>query len=319
MDRVLLDPTPVRTTQLGFGCASLMRLPLRRRRQDLLAAAFDADIRHFDVARMYGLGAAEAELGRFARGRRDRITIATKFGIEARPASWMSRLQGPARALIGRYPALRRLVKQREGTLHEPRRYDVAAARESLERSLRELGTDYVDVFFVHAPLGAGEVPLAELRAFLDAAREKGTIRAWGVAGEEPRVVGELARSMPPEAVVQVREGVFDRGAVDFGSHPRIAFGLLSSALERILAHVGASRSARQRWGDALGADCADPDVVASLLLSDGLAGNPGGVVLYATTKPERLAPAAALAEHPAPALGAFRELVRADFPPPAL
>ncbi|HET9153536.1 MAG TPA: aldo/keto reductase [Solirubrobacterales bacterium] len=52
--------------RLGFGCASLMRLPSRRRRQALLAEAFEQGIRHFDVARMYGLGAAEGELGRFA-------------------------------------------------------------------------------------------------------------------------------------------------------------------------------------------------------------------------------------------------------------
>src|SRR6185503_14619010 len=57
--------------RLGFGCASLMRVPSRREREALLGEAFEQGIRHFDVARMYGLGAAESELGRFARGRRE--------------------------------------------------------------------------------------------------------------------------------------------------------------------------------------------------------------------------------------------------------
>ena len=44
------------TTALGFGCASLMRLPEARDRQRLLDLAVDLGIRHFDGARLYGLG-----------------------------------------------------------------------------------------------------------------------------------------------------------------------------------------------------------------------------------------------------------------------
>src|SRR5580704_5777538 len=98
----------ITSTRIGFGCAGLMREPSARKRQGLLAAAFDQGITHFDVARMYGLGAAEGELGRCARDRRDRVVIATKFGIEPASASGrLAHLQGPARWLLARYPALR--------------------------------------------------------------------------------------------------------------------------------------------------------------------------------------------------------------------
>src|SRR6059058_1826376 len=76
-----LGDTGVETSALGLGCADLMRAGTAARRR-LLAAALDAGVRHYDVAPMYGLGLAEHEIGRFAHGRRDRLVIATKFGIE---------------------------------------------------------------------------------------------------------------------------------------------------------------------------------------------------------------------------------------------
>lgn len=316
MQTVSLTPSPITTTRLGFGCAGLMQMTSRRKRQDLLAAAFDAGVRHFDVARMYGLGAAEGELGRFARGRRDRMTIATKFGIEAAPTSWMVRLQGPARAVVARYPTLRRAIKRREDVFHQPRAYDATSARKSLERSLTELGTDFVDILFIHGPLDAGEVDVEEMRGFLDGVREAGLIRAWGVAGE-PEPVGALAAALPEDIVIQVRDDIFSRraGACDSTVGPRISFGLLASAVARIVAHVRASGQAQRKWRETIGADCSDPDTVATYLLRDGLQANRDGTVLFSTTRRERIGGgvAASLLD-PDPSLAAFQQLVRTDL-----
>ena len=93
---IALGTTGVETTRLGFGCADLFREPSRARRQRLLETAFDHGIRHYDVAPMYGLGQVEQALGRFARGKRDRLVIATKFGIDPTAAGrWLGRGQAP--------------------------------------------------------------------------------------------------------------------------------------------------------------------------------------------------------------------------------
>lgn len=324
MQTVTLPQTSIATSRLGFGCAGLMRLASRKQRQDLLAAAFDAGIEHFDVARMYGLGAAERELGSFARNRRDRLVIATKFGIEPAPASWMNRLQGPARALIARYPALRRAIKRREAVLHHPRRYDAGIARASLERSLRELETDYVDIFFLHDPHDEDDVAFEGLRDFLEGAREAGSIRSWGVAGEAETAMATAA-SFPCDLVVQARDEIFSRAASTPAAQPspQITFGTFSSALERILGHVSSSDTVCRRWRNATGLDCSAATVVSSLLLQDSLAANANGVVLFSTTKGERIAAAATALDHAEePALQAFQELVCADFdhrPEPAM
>ncbi len=317
MQTVDLIPGSVTTTRLGLGCASLMQLASKRKRQDILATAYEAGIRHFDVARMYGLGAAEREVGSFARGRRDRLVIATKFGIEASPPGWVSRVQTPARALLARSPTLRGAVKRREGLFRQPRCFDAASARQSLEHSLSELETDYIDILFVHDPLDEKDVAGDDLRSFLDDCLQEGTIRAWGVSGERD-IVSALAPSLPATAVLQVRDDIFTRRAHPVpNSRPRITFGVLSSALELIVLHVRASEEVRDHWYRTLGLDCSIPEVVASLLLRDALHANATGVVLQGTTKPDRVRAAAIAAQFDSnhdQVLSAFQRLVLAEF-----
>lgn len=78
----ILAGTEVATTTLGFGCAGLFRLPWKADRRAILEAAYELGIRHFDVAPMYGLGRAEAELAPVLKHRRGDMTITTKFGID---------------------------------------------------------------------------------------------------------------------------------------------------------------------------------------------------------------------------------------------
>ena len=280
----------VRSTRIGFGCAGLMREPSTGKRQRLLHEAFDGGIRHFDVARMYGLGAAEAELGRFARGRRDGMVIATKFGIQAASAPrHFARVQSPARWLLSRQPALRRFVKRRSDLLHRPHRYDVATARASLQASLRELKTDYVDVLFLHDPSPTDRVDVPELCGYLEEARQAGYLRAWGIAGEPTPCVA-IKHSLPTRAIVQLREDIFSRTTeLSDGLEPLITFGVLSTALARILTHLERNPERRRQWSESIGIDCSSPDTLASLLLRDALRANQSGVVLYSTTRPERL------------------------------
>jgi D-threo-aldose 1-dehydrogenase len=277
------------TARVGLGCGGLMRDPSRKSRQRLLATALDVGITHFDVARMYGLGAAETEVGRFARGRRDQIVIATKFGIEANaPSRLVALVQGPARRLVARYPKLRAYLKHSSESFHQ-RRYDARAARESLDASLTALGSDYVDLFFVHDPLPTDSLDLQEICGFLDDEQRAGRIRAWGIAGEQEPCV-ELREAMSPGAVLQVRDDVFNAlpdGARGLG--PTITFGVLAGALNRITTHVSSSAGLRERWLSETGVDFASPGLVAKLLIRDAFARNRDGAVLISTTRPERL------------------------------
>jgi D-threo-aldose 1-dehydrogenase len=296
-----------------------MREPSANKRQRLLEEAYAQGIRHFDVARMYGLGAAEAELGRFTQSRRDDVVIVTKFGIEAKGSPGrLARVQGPARSLLARYPALRGYVKRRSQTFHQSHRYDAATARMSLQTSLRELRTDYVDVLLVHDPSPTDAVDVEELRDYLEMARQEGHIRAWGVAGERVPC-RELGHALGGEAVLQLRDDVFSRPTpLPDKPVPLITFGVLQPALERIAAHFKADPRRRAGWSQELGVDCASPRAIVSLLIRDALRANSGGVVLYSTRRPERLRELAGLDTHAPgtddPALAAFRRLVGSEL-----
>ena len=286
-----LDDADLVISRVGFGCASLMRLPSVRQRRNLIAAAVDAGLTHFDVARMYGLGAAEAELGAALRGRRGDVTIATKFGIDASGAlRWLGRLQAPARAVLAKSSRTRAAVRSQRDLFMAPRVYDVAKARRSLDTSLRKLSIDHVDIFFLHGPRPQDAIDGAALQEFLEGARAAGKIRAWGVSLDD-EYGGEVLSRLPDHGIVQLRHDLLSEAK----PRPRsIAFGALS-AHPRIAQWLSETPGARRRWTEAMGADPLEHGLLAKLLLALTLEQEGVLASLYSTTQPRRLAVAAAI------------------------
>ena len=250
----------MRATPLGFGCATLFRASDPTQRSRLLHAAYDAGIRHFDVAPMYGLGRAEPELGSFTRARRSEVTIATKFGIRPTLAArGLAYAQRPVRSMFESKPAIRDQARAHAAApsrlLYEKGGYDASGARRSLQRSLRALKTDYVDLLFLHDPL-PGSVRSDEVSSFLEDARTAGLIRSWGLAGA-PETTGEVARSFSRIPVLQLPDDIFVPSIrrAPAGS-AFITFGVIGWALARIVQHVRSDESTRSRWKSIIGADC---------------------------------------------------------------
>lgn len=296
--------TPAVPSGLGFGCAELFRLPSARARRRVLDAALDAGIAHFDVAPMYGLGRAETEVGAFLRGRRDRAVLATKFGIDVtRVARLGAAVQGPIRRVLRAWPAMHGAARTRGAgpasgpvgaLLYDAVGYDARAARAGLERSLRSLRTDRLDLYLLHdpAPLQLAD----EVADHLEQMRAEGLIGTWGVAGEVADAMAASQRLRPAPRVLQIRDDVFGPapdGPPRSGAQ-RITFGALGRAIGRIVAHTGADDGERRLWSQAIGHDAGDPQVIAALLLRDARRRNPTGVTLFSTTRPERIGPTVA-------------------------
>ena len=325
---VKLGTTGVESTALGFGSANIFRLPGAAQRSRILCAAYDAGIRHFDTAPMYGLGLAETDVGRFARGRRGSITIATKFGIgPTRLGRVAGRGQGPIRRAMEALPALRNQAREKAagpqsglaGTLlYSAEGYHSAAARTSLERSLRALGTDYVDLFLLHDP-EPGSLRSEDVCSYLEETRKAGLIRTWGIAGEVTpslRIANAFTADVP---VLQLRDDIWLRS-------PRrtlrpigglITFGALGGTLDRLMGSLAAAPEERARLSELSGADCADAGAVASLMLAAALRENHSGIVLFSTIHPHRIQQAIEADEMSAacgPALDALFRLTESGF-----
>ncbi|MGV9772515.1 aldo/keto reductase [Streptosporangium sp. NPDC003464] len=175
--------------------------------------AFDLGVNFFDTAHAYGGGAAEAALARglgdLLRGRRAEVVISTKGGLETRGNTVV-------------------------------RNSDPAFLRANLTDSLRTLGTDYVDVFFVHWP--DPTVPLAETAGVLTDFVKEGLVRHVGVSNFSVAEMTEFAAAAPAD-VAQVPFSLLARGAErDVLPHCRdagvgimgwsaLAHGLLTGAL----------------------------------------------------------------------------------------
>ena len=149
MRNINLAGTDITTSRLGFGCSALLAESSKNRGLHLLEVAYEAGITYFDVARMYGDGAAELILGKFVRGKRDRVVIASKFGIQpvASMLAHHGRVRGLVTKLIRLSPRLRDLLRRQ---IVSTGRFNVNDARKSLEVSLRTLGTDYLDIYLLH-------------------------------------------------------------------------------------------------------------------------------------------------------------------------
>jgi aryl-alcohol dehydrogenase-like predicted oxidoreductase len=196
---VSLSGTTLSTSRLGFGTSGLHQLLRGRKRQDLLAAAFQSGVRYFDTSPFYGHGIAERELGKFTPSHRGKLLIATKFGI--RPNALLARTPWLMYAQLSANAALRKFTKRNKLAVTPTRDYSAREARTSLECSLRALRTDHVDIYFLHEPNRALLGQSDELLLALDRLRREGKTRYIGLAGAARDCI-DVATTFPTMAQI---------------------------------------------------------------------------------------------------------------------
>lgn len=116
-----LGRSGVLVSEIGLGGNTFGRFADERQTAAIIHRALDLGINHFDTADLYNQGASEEFIGKALADRRDKAIIATKTGF---PLD-----DGPN----GKGLSYRRIIA-------------------CLEASLRRLGTDYVDVYYLHLP-----------------------------------------------------------------------------------------------------------------------------------------------------------------------
>jgi aryl-alcohol dehydrogenase-like predicted oxidoreductase len=140
----------LRTSRLGLGTMTWGRDTGADDARELMTMFREAGGTLIDTAAAYGAGDAERLIGRLLAesGDRDEVVIATKAGFVIRDGQRV--VDTSARALL-----------------------------RDLAGSLRRLGTDYVDLWQLHA---WGEAPLAESLSAVDQAVQSGMVRYAGVS-----------------------------------------------------------------------------------------------------------------------------------------
>ncbi|MEY9485604.1 aryl-alcohol dehydrogenase-like predicted oxidoreductase [Streptomyces calvus] len=155
-------PVPVPLSRLVLGTMTFGDTVDRAGAAAMLDTALDAGLTGVDTANGYAGGESERILASLLPGRRDRIVLATKAGI-------------PHPDQGGHAPL------------------SPAGLRAALEGSLERLGTDHVDLFYLHQP--DRRTPLAETLATVAEFVAEGKIRALGVSNYAAWQIAELTRT----------------------------------------------------------------------------------------------------------------------------
>jgi D-threo-aldose 1-dehydrogenase len=309
MESIALADTGRVTSRLGFGCSTLMGASSRKQSLAVLEAAFDAGIRHFDVAPLYGYGAAEGCLGEFLARHPGQLTVTTKYGI---PAANNQSLLGVARSLarpvIKLLPGVKQRLAKVANSVSGPAvraTFTPAQAEASLNRSLTELRTPHIDVWLLH------EVEPEELRDesllhFLEQCVASGKIGSFGT-GSGREKVERLKAEVPAYCrVMQFEWSVFDPALPADGPF-RIHHRALTSLFPQLHAKFVADSNLCRNWSSQVGANLADKHALAALMLKASLVLNPGSVILFSSKNRAHIESNIAVAQDEALAAPAVR------------
>lgn len=182
MDHRSLGRSGLSVSAIGLGCMGMSEFYGPSDDEQSLAtlsAALDLGIDFFDTADMYGVGHNERLLGRFLKGRRDQVILATKFG----------NVRGPN--------------GERLGVSGTP-----DYVRSACDASLERLGIDTIDLYYQHRV--DPKTPIEETVGAMKGLVEAGKVRFLGLS-ECSVATLRKAHAVHPITAVQIEYSLWSR------------------------------------------------------------------------------------------------------------
>lgn len=184
MKQVALGSQGMQVSQLGLGCMGMSMFYGDRDDAESIGAihrAIDLGVTLFDTAEVYGPFTNEKLLREALGARRDEASIATKFALEIAD----------------------------DGTVGDPNG-SPQYARRALERSLRHLGTDHIDLYYLHRL--DPKTPIEETVGAMGEFVTEGKVRYIGVSETSAQTLRRAHATFPITAI-QSEYSLFERDA----------------------------------------------------------------------------------------------------------
>jgi diketogulonate reductase-like aldo/keto reductase len=253
---------------LGFGSGWLQAGQQAAHSLQTLEAALNSGFNYFDTARLYGDGQSEALLGKVLSPHRHKLVITSKAGIHPIDISVFGKLK-------------RKCLK----SAREPEfgRFSAHDLTQSIDTSLRELHTDYLDILLLH------ECTLAHLQKYdvqptLEKLKAAGKIRHYGIATSLEESLKIIEKFPALTSVVQIPSSALDRNISRLP--PRDSLTVIHSVIAPSLpAFVDCLATHGTELEHLLGIALDAPETAGQLLLAHALHTNPSGIVLFFSKK----------------------------------
>ncbi|MBU0984015.1 MAG: aldo/keto reductase [candidate division Zixibacteria bacterium] len=186
---ITLGNSTLRVGRIGLGCMGMSEFYGGTRDEashiKTLHTAIDLGINHFDTADMYGVGHNEELVARAFSDRRDRVTVATKFGVQrGANGEWL-------------------------GVCGRPE-----YVKEACEKSLKRLGLETIDLYYQHRP--DPNVPVEESVGAMKKLVEEGKVRFIGVSEFSAEQI-RAAHAVHPITALQTEYSLWTRNVEDEG------------------------------------------------------------------------------------------------------
>lgn len=172
MKKRKLGKSGLEVSAIGFGCMGLnfayTDILNKKDSISLLKTAYDDGVTFFDTAEMYGPYTNEELVGEAFSSIRDKVVIATKFGIKLEDGK---QVQDSTPARI----------------------------RQSVEGSLKRLKTDYIDLYYQHRV--DTNTPIEEVAETMKDLIKEGKIKHWGLSEAGVNTIKRAHAVLPVTAV----------------------------------------------------------------------------------------------------------------------
>jgi aryl-alcohol dehydrogenase-like predicted oxidoreductase len=173
MEQRRLGTSGLTVSAIGLGCMGMSQSYGAGNDEESVRTihrALDLGVTYLDTADVYGQGSNEKLVGQAIRERRQDVVLGTKFGLIPSPS-------GPATSVDGRPERVRR----------------------SCEASLRRLGIDVIDLYYLHRV--DPNTPIEDTVGAMSELVREGKVRFLGLSEAGPRTIRRAHRTHPIAAL----------------------------------------------------------------------------------------------------------------------
>jgi len=174
MEERYLGRSGLKVSAMGLGCMGMSEFYGSADPEESMATlhrAIELGVTFLDTADMYGNGANEELVGKAIRDRRNKVTLATKFGIVRNP-------ENPQQRSINGHPDY---------------------VRQACERSLARLGVETIDLYYIHRI--DPSVPIEDTVGAMARLVEEGKVRFIGLSEPGAETLRRAHKTHPVAAV----------------------------------------------------------------------------------------------------------------------